>query len=189
MSSINFPSLSLIFVRLDQIDGPEKETEAFLKTIGFEVDVGLDWDRWQKASLPWLYLLSPMLLVRRGNGYRFLGSGRSSMLAHEIFGNEVEIPAFLIDSQRVPRETKLQILEKDLLCLPAIYRTRNHLPDRLLTIWTALNGQGTSSIMGSTLRDFSRATGFSLKALSNLRASKSDPGPESIVELQEGYKG
>jgi hypothetical protein len=189
VSSIKFPSVSLIFVRLNQIEGPEKETEAFLKKIGFEVDVGLDWGRWQKSSLPCLYLLSPMLLVRRGDGYRFLGSGRASMLAHEIFGNDEEIPAFLIDSQRVARETKLQILEKDLLCLPAIYRTRNHLPDQLFKIWMAFDGEGIKSIMGSTLRDFSRATGFSLKALSNLSASKSDPGPESIVELQEGYRG
>ena len=106
-----------------------------------------------------------MVLIARGNGFEYLGSGRAFQLAQEIFVKGESIPALLIKGTRIKRETKLQVLAADLFGFPALNRTRRFVPRTLYLIWKELGKAGVAAIVGATAKDFSRATGYSVKSL------------------------
>lgn len=155
----------LVLVRLAQIFGQEKESKAFLRKCEYETDTALDAESWNRETLQFLYLLSPMVLIARGNGFEYLGSGRAFQLAQEIFVKGESIPALLIKGTRIKRETKLQVLAADLFGFPALNRTRRFVPRTLYLIWKELGKAGVAAIVGATAKDFSRATGYSVKSL------------------------
>lgn len=163
----------IISVRLDEIVEQDAFTAQLLAGEQYETDVAVDLECWDPVIVELLAVRLLPILVRRQNGYHFLGSGLDIRLMQEIFEPHDEIRAFVLDTQRVSNTVKLHVLACDLLLMPPFFRTRRFLPRRNMRLWQSIVGAGGTPIRGKGLHAFARATGYSHNALREITRSKS----------------
>jgi hypothetical protein len=163
----------IITVRLDEIVEQDAFTAQLLTAEQYETDVTVDIECWDPVIVELLAFRLLPILVRRQNGYHFLGSGLDVRLLQEIFEPHDEIRAFVLDTQRVSNTVKLHVLACDLLLMPPFFRTRRFLPRRNMRLWEAIAEAGGTPIRGKGLHAFARATGYSHNALREPTRSKS----------------
>lgn len=163
----------IISVRLDEIVEQDAFTAQLLAGEQYETDVAVDLECWNPVIVELLAVRLLPILVRRQNGYHFLGSGLDIRLLQEIFEPHEEVRAIALDTQRLSNTVKLHILACELLLMPPFFRTRRFLPRRNMRIWEAIVGAGGTPIRGKGLHTFARATGYSHNALREPTRSKS----------------
>lgn len=177
----------IISVRLDEIVEQDAFTTELLAEEQYETDVALDLECWDPVIVELLAVRLLPILVRRQNGFHFLGSGLDIRLLQEIFEPHDEIRAFVLDTQRVSNTLKLHVLACDLLLMPPFFRTRRFLPRRNMRLWEAIVEAGGAPINGKGVRAFSRATGYSYNALKDPTCKKSasarSPKIPGVAEL------
>ena len=164
------PSLSLIEIEMDQIVGIDTDTAQLLTNLDFIWPDQIDLTSWSTSCAILIYMMAPMCVISRKNGYDVLGSGRSWNLAKKLYRPSDKVPVLLLTGKkRVPVADKLQFLAAEIIGLTSEYRTRPNLPVNLKRIWDDLNAAHVKSIEGIDAKAFSRATGFSLKSLERRR--------------------
>ena len=161
-------NLELIEVSLDEIRGLDPDVEQFLIKQDFNFQSAVDFKIWAPDAARLAYLIAPMVLIRRASGFDVLGSGRAWRIAQMVFdSNSKKLPALVLrDTKRISAGDKLQFVAVELFSFYADFRTRPHLPRKLLSAWKGLNEAGIQSIVGNDSQAFSRGTGFSLGSLS-----------------------
>ena len=163
---VSGPKLELIEVSLAQIRGLDPDIQLFFGGENFNFQNAVDFKIWSPEAARLAYLMAPMILIKRSDGFDILGSGRSWRIAQSIFQADSNVPALVLaETTRVAVADKLQFAAVELLGLYADFRTRPHLPAKLMNMWSKLNAMGVKSILGSEIKAFSRGTGFSMKSL------------------------
>lgn len=179
--------LELIEVSLEQIRGLDPDIQQFFSSQDFNFQSAVDFQIWSPEAARLAYLMTPMVLIQRSDGFDVLGSGRSWRIAQAVFETGSVVPALVLtDIKRLPVAEKLLFAAVELLGLFADFRTRPHLPSKLLDIWERLNAAGVKSIIGSDMKAFSRGTGFSLKSLEPTKKSKTLQKTDAAIVANTG---
>jgi len=184
---INHLEVKLQQVRMDQISGLDPDIKQFFDDQNLNFQSLPDVNAWTAEAAWWSYTMAPMVLIQRKDGFDVLGSGRAWRVAQLLFQPDDTVGALVLSGvRRIATQTKLQILAAELFGLSADYRTRPKRPQKLRQLWQALVDKGVHCIVGDDIKDFSRATGYSLRALTSGKAPKkavkvpeqtaSDPG-------------
>jgi len=175
--------LELITTPLDQVKGLDADTAELLNKLDFSWPNQVDDKSWSLATARLVYQIAPMVLISRKDGFEVLGSGRAWNLAKKLYGPTDSVPALLLsDKKKIPVADKLQFLAAELLGLSAEYRTRPKLPKRLKDVWNQINASAMNPIQGSDAKAFSRATGFSLKSVSEVASVPSKPSQKEASQ-------
>jgi hypothetical protein len=182
-------ALKLIQVPLTQIMGLDPEIAEFFLAQDFNFETVIDFKVWSVEASIWSYQIAPMVLIERKGGFEVLGSGRALRVAQSVFGPADSVPALVLTGvKRISTEVKFQILAAELFGLSAEFRTRPNLPYKLLKLWKQMNAMGVHPIAGTDIKNFSRGTGYSLKALKPAKATES-PSTESGKESENSPPG
>ena len=155
----------LISLTRSDIRGIDPEIENFLVSVGYETDTSIDLGAWSPETAQLVYSIAPMVVVARKNKFDVIGSGRAWCLAQELFASGQKFPALCLTAKRIDTRTKLQFVAAEMFGLAAEYRTRRHIPKRLMALWEQLNAQKIPTILGVGSQAFSQGTGYSLESL------------------------
>lgn len=168
------PDMTLVQVPLSQILRLDPEIEEFFRAQDFNFETVPDFKVWSKEAARWSYQIAPMILIQRKESFEVLGSGRAWRVAQSVFEPYESVPALVLkDVKRIPTAAKFQIVAAELFGLCADFRTRPNLPAKLLKLWRQMNVKGVDSIVGDDIKDFSRGTGYSLRALKSAQPAVS----------------
>ncbi|AVR87159.1 hypothetical protein [Thauera aromatica] len=164
-----------ITIPFAEVLGLDADLAAFMAQHWAVPDYGFAVRHHDQTMLNFAYAMSPMMVIRRKDGYDVLGVGRAYWLAQQLYGPEDSVVVLRIKSGRLRKEQKLQILAADLIIHHALARTRPHLAHQLYCLHQAIAEAGfiaiaetdpkTKTCGPASAKRFAVATGYSLDAV------------------------
>lgn len=159
----------------------DSDVQELLERWGVIPDNPIHRTAWQRESLRGLCRISPMVAIKRKDGFHVLGSGRLLRLAQEVFVGDEELPILKVTATRVARQVKLDFLAIELFGYAALYRSRQEMPSHLFKLWRMLEAEGVFPITDRKAKAFALATGFSQASINKARSTQ-----PSTVANQKG---
>lgn len=142
------PQIEHINISLSQVLGFDHEIFEFMEQHWTIPDFGFSTRHHNQTMLRLAYIMNPMVVIERKDGYYVIGEGRAYWLAQQLYQPDDLVLALLIKSGRLRKQQKLQILAADLIIYHALARTRPHLPHQLYYLCAAIAESGFIAIDG-----------------------------------------
>jgi len=148
-----------------EIIGMDSDVEALEKSIRHLAlsRTELNREQFRAGILEIAYARAPALLIKRSNGYFCVGNPLNLYLAETLFQSDEKVPALVFGKKRMEKREKLHIFAADLLIPHVLYRSRHGFPKALFDLCQKLHEMDASPLSEISAKNFSKATGFSVK--------------------------
>jgi len=157
-------------VDLRAVCGVDPDVSALLLDLDIAPDAPIDIDAWSSEGLQALLqihppILRPRTLLKSGEPKDYWAISNLGMLysLQRMRTPPKAIPA-QVARRRLFRQEKIKLFSAELLGMPALFRTRPNLQDRLFALFQKLPARGIKLSVGEDALAFRRATGFSLRS-------------------------